>query len=150
MDVKSRDHMNIRLAQIQASMGKCERGKVGCVITKEGRTISTGYNGSVIPGQNCKALHCIQNERCEHSAHAEENAIAFAAKQGIALQGSILYVTVAPCYKCARLIVQAGIVEVVFVDYYMTATSFETDPRGIILLQTSGVIVRQFNQEKHF
>lgn len=145
MDIKERDRLNINIAYAQASMGKCERGQVGCVITMHGRIISSGYNGSVIPGQNCKALQCNQNERCEHSAHAEENAIAFAAKHGISLQGSTLYVTVSPCYKCARLIVQAGIREVVFDGWYTTSNGLGYDTRGVVLLQTSGVLVREVN-----
>lgn len=149
MDIKSRDHLNIRMADLESTMGKCLRLKVGCVISRDGRIISSGYNGSIIPGQKCTEMGCNLENRCEHSAHAEENAIAFAARWGIDLKDTVLYVTTAPCYKCARLIVQSGICEVVYRDNYNLPEGFGIDAKGIALLMSCGIRVRQFNVEKH-
>jgi dCMP deaminase len=142
MNKFERDILNLRLAELQSTMGKCNRAKVGCVITRNGRVISSGYNGSVIPKEDCNTLKCDTNTKCEHSAHAEENAIAFAAKEGIPLKYSTLYVTTAPCYKCARLIVQAGIGRVVYQEIYYKNPG-EPDMSGIYLLNKCNVFTDQ-------
>jgi dCMP deaminase len=144
----TRDQMGIESAQLQSKKGKCNRLKVGCVITREGRIISSGYNGSIIHNQTCEQLGCDLLKRCEHSAHAEENAIAFAAQWSIGLLSTILYITTAPCYKCARLIKQSGIAEVVYLEDYVDIGGYP-DYAGINLLQTTGVVVRQYNPNKY-
>jgi dCMP deaminase len=142
----TRDQLNMHIALLQAERGKCLRGKCGCVIAHDGRIITTGYNGSVVHGLHCLDLHCSLETNCEHSAHAEENAIAFAAKQGISLQGSTLYVTTAPCYECARLIIQSGIKEVIFYEpYWKDSAKQHPDTRGIDLMQQAGIVVRHYN-----
>ena len=71
---------------------------------------------------------------CRNVIHAEANAVAFAARQGISTEGATLYVTVSPCQVCAQLLIAAGIVEVVFQEMYRDRT-------GIELLQEAGLIV---------
>lgn len=73
---------------------------------------------------------CDLRISCEHSIHAEANAIAFAAKVGIALEGSSLYCTTSPCIKCAELIIQSGIIKVFYTTRYR-------DISGISILEES-------------
>jgi dCMP deaminase len=122
--------MFMAIASLIGALGTCDRKQVGAVIVRDGRCISWGYNGAP-PG----LPHCSENlhgwigdeelwERskgnigCRNATHAEANAIAAAAKQGISTDGAELYVTVSPCESCARLIIAAGIVRVFYLEAY--------------------------------
>lgn len=115
----TRDQMLMQIAGVVAQRGTCDRAQVGAVIALEGRIVSVGYVGSP-PGQP----HCLGPDcpgiltGCERTQHAESNAIAWAARNGIALAGSTLYVTLQPCVPCAKLIITAGIERVVYRDPY--------------------------------
>ncbi len=111
-------------------LGTCSRKQVGAVITRDGRAISWGYNGAP-PGMP----HCehFDDEPCTTATHAEANALAFAARQGISTDGATLYVTVSPCEVCSKLLIAAGIERVVWGEAYR-------DPSGVDLLQRAGVI----------
>jgi dCMP deaminase len=101
----------------------CDRGRSGCVIVKNKRILATGYVGSPIGAAHCDEvgheMHKVVNEdgtesqHCVRTIHAEQNAIAQAARIGIALEGGTLYCKMTPCYTCAKMIVNAGIVRVV-------------------------------------
>lgn len=116
----SRSQMYNAIAEIMSLRATCKRGKNGCVITQENRIVSTGYNGTIIPNLDCQTMGCDISKKCVHSMHAERNAIAFAAKKGISLEGSTIYITSSPCYDCAMMIVQAGIKVVVYTKEYAT------------------------------
>jgi dCMP deaminase len=135
-----RDSLYLNIAKLFALRGTCERKKVGCVITCDNRIISSGYNGSVLQGMNCWDFNCDVDQPCQHSMHAEANAIAHAAKIGIPLRDTQMYTTVAPCKDCARLVIQAGIKEVIYLEPFR-------DELGVDLLLTGGVIVRHHNYE---
>lgn len=136
----------MQTAFLIAQESKCSSWKVGVVIEKNGRIISTGYNGSVSGLTNC-CDHCVdqgwaervdgtvklyKDKRQEHSAwslnnevHAEMNAILFAARNGTSTEGSTLYTTLAPCYNCAKAIAQSGVRTVVYAeDYDMNSTEW--------------------------
>lgn len=113
-----RDMINMSIAEVIALRGTCQRGRVGCVIVRDGRIISTGYNGSITQGKHCNELGCDLMSKCTHAMHAEANAILYAARIGISLQGASLYCTVAPCYDCAKMILQAGIHQVFYQGNY--------------------------------
>lgn len=101
----------------------CDRGKAGCVIVKDKRILATGYVGSPAGCNHCDdighELHEVLNEdgskskHCVRTAHAEQNAIATAARFGIALEGSTLYCNMTPCYICSKIIINSGIERVV-------------------------------------
>lgn len=135
----------------------CSRSHVGCVIALGGRGLSTGYNGAPagMPHCNhecdCEALvfpdgHVEHHEECYSgphgcvAVHAEANAITWAARNGIALLGSTLYTTLTPCVKCAQLIVNAGIVRVVWRTVYR-------DVSGLDLVVASGISTEQVFEE---
>jgi dCMP deaminase len=110
-----------------ARRGNCLRRQVAAVVVKDRRIISTGYNGTPRGVKNCCDGGC---PRCAGDApsgrdlgdclcsHAEENAITQAAYHGIAVRGATLYSTLGPCLMCAKMIVNAGIVEVVYEHAY--------------------------------
>ena len=137
-DRPSREETYIAISLIISLRGTCLRGKNGCVITQENRIVATGYNGR-FKGE-CTEKTCDLKTGCVNAVHAEENAIAFAAKQGISLTGSTLYCTSCPCYHCAKLITQAGIYKVVYQQEYR-------NDEGKILLQSMGVITTKLNYE---
>lgn len=112
----SRDFLNLQIAELISQRATCLRAKVGCVITIEGRIISTGYNGTLVGV--CNEAVCDIKSKCRHAVHAEANAISFAASMGIKLNGATLYCTYCPCYECAKLIAQSGITRVVYMNEY--------------------------------
>ena len=117
-------------AEVWAKESKCERRKVGCVISKDSRIVSTGYNGNPSGMPNC----CESDgNTMETVLHAEQNALMFAAKEGISTKGCTLYVTLSPCLTCATLIIQAGITKVIYKEEYR-------DTKGIKLLNSMKVI----------
>ena len=133
-----RDELNMRIAQLMAMRGTCQRGSVGCVITQDGRVVSTGYVGAPAGMPHCPDEGCDMgpNGGCRTTSHAEAGAIAFAARKGVILEGSTLYVTLSPCETCAKLIINAGIREVYYKEPYR-------DTSGLELLIVAGLKVRQ-------
>ena len=104
----TRDALYLHIAHLISLRGTCQRLQVGCVITSpDHRIISTGYNGPLPSDEHC--LKCDLSKSCTDAVHAEANAIAYAAKSGISLNGSTIYLTHNPCVNCAKLIVQSGI-----------------------------------------
>jgi dCMP deaminase len=115
------------IARVVAKRGNCSRRQVAAVIVKDTRIISTGYNGTPRGVRNCFEGGC---PRCASGvesgkhlsecicSHAEENAIAQAACHGIAVEHATLYSTTSPCLLCAKMIINAGIREVVYEDEY--------------------------------
>lgn len=119
----------LAVARQIGTLGTCSRAKIGAVIVRDGRCISWGYNGAP-PGMP----HCehADDEPCTVATHAESNAVAFAARQGISTDGATLFVSVSPCAVCARLLIAAGIDTVVFETFYR-------DESGLELLAEAGV-----------
>lgn len=124
------------LADIVGERGTCDRGYCGAVVTKEKRIVSTGYAGSPSGCAHCDDIgHEIDtvtdedgviSKHCIRTTHAEQNAICQAARFGIALEGGTIYVKMAPCYTCAKMIINAGIKRVVCnQDYHSSARSKE-------------------------
>lgn len=98
----------------------CNRLKVGAVVVSDDNQIlSTGYNGAPRGVDHCLDVGCFMEDgHCIRSAHAEENAVNQAARQGISLFGSTAYITVEPCVRCTRMLLQAGIKHIFVSDTY--------------------------------
>lgn len=130
------DKVMLETAILFSNLSYCEKKKVGAVIAKDGRILATGYNGTVSGFDNqCETYDSI-NDKLVTSPfviHAEQNVLMFCAKHGIATDGTTMYITLSPCETCAKLIVQAGIKRVVFLELYKN-----TD--GILFLQQAGVL----------
>ena len=101
----------------------CDRGRSGCVITKDKQVVSAGYVGSAAGDDHCDDIgHLMQkrlntdgsiSQHCVRTIHAEQNAICQAAKKGIAIDGGTLYCRMTPCPVCAKMIINCGIKRVV-------------------------------------
>jgi dCMP deaminase len=123
----------------------CCRLKVGALLVKKNRIISTGYNGVPSGMEHCdKQFSVIDKNREDfmkihgefsrlYELHAEQNAIVFAGKNGVNTENSDLYITTAPCSNCAKLIVAAGIKNVYYIDNY------DRDMSGPDLLDKLGI-----------
>lgn len=136
MERISLDDQYAQIAHIISKRGTCNKLRVGCVITQNGRIVATGYNGGLKGEKECdwgvKDFHCIEAS-CIHAVHAEANAIYFAAKQGISLKGATMYCTHSPCTDCAEAIVQAGIIKVCYSELFR-------DPKPLERLNLNGVL----------
>lgn len=142
-------HETLRdIAQLMARRSTCSRAQVGAVIARDGRIISTGYNGAPAGLPHCDHTcecdasegynfgqhrdFCPTVQPCTISVHAEANAIAFAAREGLATRGATMFTTLSPCVPCAQLIINAGIVKVLFAEWYRNNA-------GVRLLEDAGV-----------
>lgn len=150
MDVKrpTWDNYFMHIAQNVARRGNCLKRKVAALIVKDGRIISTGYNGTPRNTKNCFEGGCPrcnavgpsgQNLGDCYCSHGEENAIVQAAYHGISIKGSTLYTTFSPCLLCTKMIINAGVVEVVYNQEYPLAGPAQA------LLKEAGVKIRRIN-----
>ncbi|HEY5657503.1 MAG TPA: deaminase [Myxococcota bacterium] len=139
------DEYFMSIARVVASRSNCVKRKVAAVITKDRRIISTGYNGTPRGVRNCNEGGC---PRCNAFAeggtrldeclcsHAEENTITQAAYHGVVVRGGTLYTTFSPCLTCTKMIINAGIEEVVYsAEYPLAETALD-------LLREAGVKLR--------
>ncbi len=138
MERITREDLYMGIAHLFSRRSTCQRLQVGCTIIKDGRVICSGYNGALKSvthlGGMCK---CNIDKPCTQAIHAEANAIAFAAKEGISLKGAWLYCTHSPCIKCAELIIQAGITVVQYGEEFR-------DREGLELLTINGVNINKY------
>jgi dCMP deaminase len=148
MSSKSFDDIYIDLAKTLAQKSHCVKAQVGSVLTKDTRIISLGYNGPPAGTFNCDEVWpkdgCPRDSKgsCSLALHAEQNAILYATKNNMALEGSTLYVTLSPCIACARVIYTVGIKKVIFVNSYAQYKGLSTD-EGVDFLRKFGVEVTQ-------
>ena len=142
------DQYFMDIAQVVSLRGNCLKRKVGAVIVKNKRVMSSGYNGTPKGVKNCYEGGC---ERCNSlipsgealgiciCSHAEENAIVQAAYHGVSTFGAVIYITYSPCITCAKMIINSGIEEVVYNEAY----TIEDEP--LSLLRKAGVMVRKIS-----
>ena len=122
----TREEFFIEVAQLTARRSTCSRANVGAVIVKDKRIISCGYNGAISGSEHC--YHSPgDGSSCRVSVHAEANAIAFAARNGISVSGGGIYCTHSPCLYCAQIIINAGLSTLDYLNPYR-------DPAGLKLL----------------
>jgi dCMP deaminase len=111
----SRLELFSEMAKLVSRRSSCLKKQVGAILVKENRVIAMGYNG-VLAKEN--PLKGMDDKGVTHTVHAEANIISFCAKNGIATEGTTMYITLSPCEKCVELIIQAGITEVVYYEEY--------------------------------
>lgn len=128
------DRAYMRMASEWAKLSHCTRKQVGAIIVKEGMIISDGYNGTPSGFSN----DCEDDEGLTfwYVLHAEANAILKVARSTNNARGATLYLTHSPCKECSKLILQAGIKRLVYLDAYK-------DPSGLALLEKGGLMVRK-------
>ena len=109
----------MNIAREVATRSTCDRKHVGAVIVREKTILSTGYNGSIKGLPHCDEVGCeMVDGHCVRTTHAEANAIVQAAKNGIQINQSEIYVTASPCYDCFKLIANAGINVIYYDEFY--------------------------------
>lgn len=141
----------MKLAQVVALRSNCIKRKVGAIIVRDLRVISTGYNGTPRGTRNCFEGGCprcagladsgTQLDECLCS-HAEENAITQAAYHGVSVNGGVLYTTYSPCLTCSKMIINSGVREVVYnLEYPLSESSFR-------LLREASVVCRRLTVDE--
>ena len=130
------DQNYLEMARVWSKNSYCIRRKVGALLVKDRMIISDGYNGTPSGFEN--ECEDDNNDTKPYVLHAEANAITKVAKSGNSSQGSTLYITASPCLECAKLIIQAGIIRVVYSDSYRKT-------EGIDLLKMADIEIVQIN-----
>ncbi len=128
------DKLYIRMAYVWAENSHCNRSKVGCLIVNNRTIISDGYNGT--PSGFDNQCEDCDNKTVPTVLHAEANAITKIAKSTNSSDGATLYVTLSPCFDCAKLIIQAGIKRIVYSEEYRNTDSFK-------LFEEAGIEIKQ-------
>ena len=133
------DEYFMKMANDVATRTTCLRRGVGAVIVKDRRILATGYNGVPTGLTHCSETGCLREQICR-GLHAEQNAIIQAARYGINIAGATIYVNTQPCVVCAKMLINAGITEIVYQNPYPDELSQE-------LLAESGILVREYTGE---
>ncbi len=109
----------MNIAREVATRSTCDRKHVGAVIVRGKTILSTGYNGSVRGMSHCDEIgHEMESGHCVRTIHAEANAVVQAARNGVRIGESEIYVTASPCYDCFKIIANAGITAIYFGEFY--------------------------------
>jgi len=146
MNRKSKDAYFSEIADLVSTRSTCLRNHVGAVIVKDGQILSTGYNGAPKGLPHCDELGgCMRekmgvksgthHELCR-GLHAEQNAIIQAAYHGVSVKDAKMYCTTKPCSICTKMIINAGITEVIYMEEYQDKLATE-------LVEQSNLILRQ-------
>lgn len=145
----------LKIMDTVAERANCDRGRAASVIVRDKRVIATGYVGAPAGLQTCDEVgHLIkvafderggQKKHCVRTTHAEANAIAQAARYGIAIDGATIYIKMTPCLDCTKLLVNAGIKKVVCRKRY------HADHDSVKMLADAGVeLIVLENEEEHY
>jgi dCMP deaminase len=142
----------MEIARLVARRSTCLRRQVGAVVVKEKNILATGYNGTPSGITHCSEVGCLRQklgvpsgERHElcRGLHAEQNAIIQAAKHGTNIAESTLYTTHSPCIICSKMIINAGIRRIVYLEGYPDALATEMlGESGIEVLAYDAVLAR--------
>ncbi len=144
------DEYFLQMADLAAQRATCLRRKVGAVLVKDKRILATGYNGAPSGLRHCAETGCLReklnvpsgqrHELCR-GLHGEQNALIQASLHGVSVKESTLYVTTQPCIICAKMLINAGIREIVISDGY-------PDEMAMEFLKEAGVKVRSARDKK--
>jgi len=142
------DEYFMKITELVASRATCLRRKVGAVLVRNKRILTTGYNGPPSDIPHCEERGgCIRDElkipsgermELSRAIHAEQNAIIQAAKVGISIEGSTLYVTTHPCFTCSKMLINAGVKKIIYKEGYPDLFAKEK-------LKEAGVLVFQYD-----
>lgn len=145
------DEYFIEVLHALQKRASCDRGKTACIFTKDNQILTTGYVGSPPGFPHCdEEGHLLKKmmdedgnikEHCVRTIHAEQNAICQAAKRGIALNGSTVYVTMTPCRTCAMMLISIGVKKVIAEYKYHAGKDTEE------MFKTAGIELSFINNE---
>ena len=139
------DEYFLEIASLVSSRSTCMRRKVGALIVRDKRILATGYNGAPRGLAHCFETGCLRDsmgvpsgERHElcRGLHAEQNALLQASLHGVSVRDSVLYCTNQPCLICAKMLINAGIKEVVITDGYPDKMSMDFFDQADIKVRT--------------
>lgn len=153
MSRPSFDDIYMELAENLAKRSHCVKMHVGAVLTKDTRIVSLGYNGPPAGTHNCDVEWpkdgCPRDSKggCSLALHAEQNAIIYASKNNVPLENCSIYVTLAPCLSCARIIYASGIKKVIYLNSYAEYKGIEKE-EGVEFLRQFGVEVVRYRKEQ--
>ena len=141
------DEYFMTLANQVATRTTCIRRAVGCVLVRDKRIIATGYNGAPSGLRHCAEISCMRqqlgvpsgqkHELCR-ALHAEQNALIQAARYGLSVEGATIYVNTQPCVLCAKMLINAGICEIVYANPY-------PDELAMSMLEEAGITLRVYS-----
>ena len=140
------DEYFMTLANQVSTRTTCTRRAVGAVIVKDNRILTTGYNGVPSGMEHCGIVGCLreklgvpsgQRQEICRGLHAEQNAIIQAARSGIDISGAKIYINTQPCVTCAKMLINAGITEIIYENPY-------PDELSLGMLDEAGVPYRVF------
>jgi dCMP deaminase len=132
----------MKIAHVVALRSTCDRALVGTVMVLEKRILTTGFNGSPAGLPHCdEAGHLMVDGHCVRTIHAEANAIIQAALHGVSTKGSTCYVTHFPCIQCAKMLINSGVVRIVYDQQY------RIDENTLEFLNLANVELVQVNGE---
>jgi dCMP deaminase len=133
------DEYFMTLAYMSSKRSSCDRQHVGCVIVKNNRVLTTGYNGHVAGAPH---ISKVVNGHEQMTIHAEQNAIIDAASRGVMINGATAYITHYPCLNCAKMLCASGVTELVYdIEYKMDELCKELYDSA-----KNKVVVRRFQQ----
>jgi dCMP deaminase len=116
----------MNIATQVATRSTCSRKHVGAVIERDKIILATGYNGSIRGLEHCDDVgHLMEEGHCIRTVHAEANALVQAARNGVRVGESSIYVTASPCFNCFKLIANSGIKRIIFGEFYRDEKIFE-------------------------
>jgi dCMP deaminase len=130
------DQYFMEIAAQVATRATCDRKHVGALLVRDRIILSTGYNGSIRGMPHCDEVgHLMENGHCVATVHAEANAVLQAARTGVRIETATLYTTASPCWPCFKLVANAGIVRIVYGEFYRDQRIFDVASRlGIELV----------------
>ena len=146
----------ISIATLVAQRSTCIRRKVGAIIVKDKRILTTGYNGVPTGVEHCTTRGCLREKRSIPSGerhelcrglHAEQNAIIQAAIHGVSINGADIYCTHVPCVLCVKMLINAGIKRIFYIEGYKDALAKELlDEAGIKVIALDNVIKKTIDK----
>lgn len=125
------------LTALSAARSPCTRLKVGCLLVKENRIVSQGYNGFLA---GCSHTSLVRDGHEQATVHAEQNAVADCAKRGVNCHGCTAYITHYPCLNCFKILAAAGINQIVYIDDY------NNDPIVTTLAKTASIRIDKYSE----
>lgn len=137
------DEYFLQICDLVATRATCQRLKVGAVLVKDRKVLSTGYCGSPKGTPDCFEEGCYMvDNHCIRTVHAEVNAVVQAAYNGTSTQDSTVYVNNLPCYQCAKVLINAGVIKMVY------RRDYRPDPTTHKLLKEAKVKLMQVEESK--
>ncbi len=143
------DRYFLEIARVVSGRSTCLRRQVGALVVKDKRILTTGYNGAPMGLAHCADVGCLREEAGSPSGaahelcrglHAEQNAMLQAALHGVSIDGGVLYSTHQPCVLCTKMLINAGIWAIYYLEPY-------PDPLAQKLLEEAGVVTQKMTLE---